>query len=1490
VNLLSPPRPDASPSGGADPQSDGGRWSDRPVLGRVLKLLVLLGPIMVSVGFVAVASRLVPRPEQWYGVVAWWIGLTASSTAVLVAAERVLRRFLPLVALFRLSLVFPDHAPSRFKVAMRTNTVRQVQRCLEAGQLDQDDFQEAAERLVGLAGALNTHDRMTRGHTDRVRAYALMIGEELHLPKGDVERLHWAGLVHDIGKLEVPASILNKPGRPDEDEWAILKQHPAAAVPLLESLRPWLGEWADAASQHHERWDGKGYPLGLVGEEISLSGRIVAVADAYDVMTSVRSYKKAMTPEAARAELARCAGTQFDATVVRAFMNISVGRLRLVMGPLSWLAQAPVLGNVPLGATAITAVSSLASIGIAVAAGLASGGAPTPVVAVADALTAQPVMIVGLEDERILLDATTGDDPPTSLTVTLLPDHLRLDSAAVLIPDENWFGRTVGEYQACWDDRCSTAQLDVDVRPVNDVPTAAADGATTPEATAVTIDVVANDNDLEDGRPVLVAVRSESSPASGTATLTSDGLVRFQPGDGFVGTVRLLYEVADLDGAAASGTVTIEVTAVDSPPRAVDDALTTRAGATQTIDVLANDTDDENEPLTIVDVTPLSVGEVVIEANTVRFSAPADAAGPTSFTYTIEDAGGGRSQATVYVTIIGADVPRTASPTPPTPTPTPTPPPATSPPATSPSPPPPPLSPTPTPTPSPTTTAPAATPTPPPPPTPAAAPQPSPTARPDETDVVEDAAPIEVDVLANDTSADGDPTNDTISIVGAPSNGTALIVGQRVRYQPSPDANGVDTVTYQVCETNNTCDTATLTVTIAARNDAPEFLDAGAVVVAEDSGPVSISAWATSISAGPLNESAQNVGFTVTVDQPAMFSTLPAVDANGALSFTPAPDVDGNAAITVTAVDDGGTDNGGADSSIAHTATITVTAVNDPVVAAADTATVDEDDIAGVTLDVLANDIDADADSLTVVSLDTSAITGGTVTDLGLGSLNYTPDPNFNGTETFTYTVIDGNGSSDTATVTITVEPIPDAPVASGDAFATDEDTALVVAAPGVIGNDYDYDDDVLAVTPTPIVGPSNGTVTLAIDGAFTYTPNSGFVGVDSFIYQLDDSTGRTANATVTITVDSGLSAGGLYLGITPGLGPWNMTTATPPTATPEPDYDIDGDPGFTVTTRGPFATKTWVQDITGSALDLNGPVTLELWSTLKDFETGAEGHPDITLFDCDNLGTGCVTVGRAAVHIDDYNGGVADWVRVDISLGNVTHTFPIGRQLRLQIEQRHNDLWIAASGTRPSRLRYTIANVAPVAVNDTPPAIIEDAGVTNIDVLANDIDTNLDVASVTITMAPANGTATPRPDGTIDYQPNPDANGADGFTYRVCDTGGLCATATVNVTITAVNDRPSFTVGPDITIDAVDPAYTRIGWATGISSGPANESSQTLTFGVTAADPTLFSVQPAVGPAGTLTFTPSGIVGTTAITVQLTDSGGGSNTSAPQNADITLS
>src|SRR3954453_12039068 len=131
----------------------------------------------------------------------------------------------------------------------------------------------------------------------------------------------------------------------------------------------------NAISDHHERWDGKGYPKGSEGDDISLAGRIVAVADVFDVITSARSYKEPGNATAARDEIARCSGAQFDPRVVRAFLGVSLGRLRLAMGPLSWLAQAPVLGRIPLSPGLATGGGSGAAVVGAGGAGIVGVGA-----------------------------------------------------------------------------------------------------------------------------------------------------------------------------------------------------------------------------------------------------------------------------------------------------------------------------------------------------------------------------------------------------------------------------------------------------------------------------------------------------------------------------------------------------------------------------------------------------------------------------------------------------------------------------------------------------------------------------------------------------------------------------------------------------------------------------------------------------------------------------------------------------------------------------------------------------------------------------------------------------------------------------------------------------------------------------------------------------------------------------------------------------------
>src|SRR5205807_6643171 len=147
-----------------------------------------------------------------------------------------------------------------------------------------------------------------------------LLGEQVGLSQEERDRLRWAALLHDVGKVHVPSTLLNKPGAPDEAEWAIIHRHPAEGALLAGPLRHWLGEWVDTIEQHHERWDGLGYPKGLKGEQICRGARIVAVADAFEVMTAARSYKRPMDVKAARAELTDAAGSQFDPTMVRAFL------------------------------------------------------------------------------------------------------------------------------------------------------------------------------------------------------------------------------------------------------------------------------------------------------------------------------------------------------------------------------------------------------------------------------------------------------------------------------------------------------------------------------------------------------------------------------------------------------------------------------------------------------------------------------------------------------------------------------------------------------------------------------------------------------------------------------------------------------------------------------------------------------------------------------------------------------------------------------------------------------------------------------------------------------------------------------------------------------------------------------------------------------------------------------------------------------------------
>jgi hypothetical protein len=349
------------------------RWRPRTRAALALKIAIVAVPLAASLLVSVTVAGLLPLPTSRLGELLWWVAILASSSLVLIAGEALARRALPLVGLWRLSLLFPGPAPSRVGIA-RSSSRRELERLSDQVRTHGlgPDAEEAAVTLVRLVGALDAHDRRTRGHSERVRVYTDLLAHRLHLDEDETNKLRWAALLHDIGKLSVPAEVLNKPGRLNEAEWALIHQHPAEGDRMLGALREWLGPWALVVLEHHERWDGAGYPAGLAAAEISYGARLVAVADCYDVMTSVRSYQpRPRTPEDARTELVRCSGSQFDPGMVRCFLNISTRRLWWLLGPVTWLVQVPLIGRA-LAATVRRPQPKLADVGQVALSGVAA--------------------------------------------------------------------------------------------------------------------------------------------------------------------------------------------------------------------------------------------------------------------------------------------------------------------------------------------------------------------------------------------------------------------------------------------------------------------------------------------------------------------------------------------------------------------------------------------------------------------------------------------------------------------------------------------------------------------------------------------------------------------------------------------------------------------------------------------------------------------------------------------------------------------------------------------------------------------------------------------------------------------------------------------------------------------------------------------------------------------------------------------------------------
>jgi HD-GYP domain-containing protein (c-di-GMP phosphodiesterase class II) len=176
------------------------------------------------------------------------------------------------------------------------------------------------ETITALARAVEARDDYTGGHVERVRRYSLGIAADLGLD-GDAARfLEFGAVLHDVGKIGIPDAILRKPAQLDIDEWRLMRRHPEIGRRVMGGIAA-LTPALDAVASHHERWDGRGYPDGLGGSAIPLAGRIVAVADAFDAMTTDRPYRAALAREVVLAEIERGRGSQFDPDVAAAFLR-----------------------------------------------------------------------------------------------------------------------------------------------------------------------------------------------------------------------------------------------------------------------------------------------------------------------------------------------------------------------------------------------------------------------------------------------------------------------------------------------------------------------------------------------------------------------------------------------------------------------------------------------------------------------------------------------------------------------------------------------------------------------------------------------------------------------------------------------------------------------------------------------------------------------------------------------------------------------------------------------------------------------------------------------------------------------------------------------------------------------------------------------------------------------------------------------------------------
>ncbi len=885
-------------------------------------------------------------------------------------------------------------------------------------------------------------------------------------------------------------------------------------------------------------------------------------------------------------------------------------------------------------------------------------------------------------------------------------------------------------------------------------PVAENDINVTNEGTPVSGNVVDNDSD-PDGDPLNVTSingTAVSGPTTittvggGMLTINPNGSYDYTPADGFTGEDTVVYEVTDANGNTVEAELSIEVrdgaTGENTPPIAGDDSFEVVTNQPLTAGLFGNDGDPDGDPIAVVDpatgdsaTSPVTIpttagGTVTIDPDgTFTYTPPTGYVGPDSFDYSIVDPSGATDSATVELNVQPDPTPGENDP---------------------------------------------------------------PNAGDDAT-IGQKNDPVSGDLLENDTDPNGDPLTINTTPIEGPTNGTLVInPNGTYTYTPNNDFVGNDSFTYEVCDEDGICDTATVHITIF--DNAPKAADNLTNTLVD-----------TPVTGNVLtNDSDPNTGDELTVNTTPLNGptngTL-TLNENGTYEYTPNPGFVGFDSFEYEVCDEGGN---------CDTALVTI-----EVRSTAGAPTPQDDNFttftdSPVSGNVLLNDTDPNADPLTVTTTPVSGPSNGTLVLNEDGTFDYTPNAGFEGIDTFEYEVCDDSGACSTATVTIDVVPDPtpgenDPPVAGDDSAIVEQNTPVTG---DLLGNDTDPNGDPLTINTTPVIPPSSGTLVINPNGTYEYTPNPGFTGTDTFTYEVCDSSGACDTATVTIEVvettdpnaspvandettltfvnqpvtgdllsnDGDPDGDPITINTTPLAGPNNGTI----TINPDGTYEYRPNAGFT-------GTDTVLYEV----CDDNGACdTAVLTIEVQVDPTGPANDPP---FAANDAGIGTVNQpieGNVLANDTDPNG---DPITVDVDSivgpehgslvinedGSYTYTPDpdfVG------VDSFTYDVCDDSGACGTATVQLTVYNQLPQANDDFVRTPIGEE--VSIPVLANDVDPDGDPLTVIILDVDHGGTATVDPNGNIVFTPDNDFLGTTTIKYLVEDPNGGTSTATVTIEV----------------------------------------------------------------------------------------------------------